>query len=87
MNRAFARQFFGGLNAVGERLLNSDKEHGCQIVGVVADYRALGAENGARPQIFWPNLANGSVSLVVRTAPRKPPRARFAERSFAWIVA
>ena len=67
VNRAFARQFFGGLNGVGQRLLDSDKRHGCQIVGVVADYRPLGAENGPRPQIFWPNLANRSSSLVVRT--------------------
>lgn len=67
VNRAFARQFFGGLNAVGRRLLDSGKTHGCEIVGVVADYRPLGAENGLRPQIFWPNLANHSASLVVRT--------------------
>ena len=68
VNRAFARRFFGGVNAVGQRLLNGDKKHGCQIVGVVADYRPLGAENSLRPQIFWPNLANRSASLVVRTA-------------------
>lgn len=67
VNRSFARQFFGGVNAVGQRLLDDDKVHGCQIVGVVADYRPMGAENGPRPQIFWPNLANRSASLVVRT--------------------
>ncbi|MCC6364609.1 MAG: ABC transporter permease [Bryobacterales bacterium] len=67
VNRAFARRFFGGVNAVGQRLLSADKNHGCQIVGVVADYRPLGAENGARPQIFWPNLASRSASLIVRT--------------------
>ena len=67
VNRAFARQFFGSVNAVGQRLLDGDKTHGCQIVAVVSDYRPLGAENGARPQIFWPNLGNQSASLVVRT--------------------
>jgi putative ABC transport system permease protein len=67
VNRAFAHQFFGGLNAVGQRLLDAGKKHGCEIVGVVADYRPLGAENGPRPQIFWPNLGNRSASLVVRT--------------------
>jgi putative ABC transport system permease protein len=67
VNQALAREFFGDVNAVGQRLLNSDKIHGCQIVGVAADYRPLGAENGPRPQIFWPNLANRSASLVVRT--------------------
>ena len=67
VNRAFARRFFGGVNAVGQRLLSGDKSHGCQIVGVVADYRPLGAENGVRPQIFWPNLASRSASLILRT--------------------
>jgi hypothetical protein len=67
VNRAFARRFFGGVSAVGQRLLSGDKSHGCQIVGVVADYRPLGAENGARPQIFWPTLASRSASLIVRT--------------------
>jgi putative ABC transport system permease protein len=67
VNRAFVRRFFGGVNAVGQRLLSADKSHGCQIVGMVADYRPLGAENAARPQIFWPNLASRSTSLIVRT--------------------
>ncbi len=77
VNRAFARSFFGGVNAVGQRLLSGDKSHGCQIAGVVADYRPLGAENGARPQIFWPNLASRSASLIVRTtaAPEAAARA------------
>jgi putative ABC transport system permease protein len=68
VNRAFARRFFGGMSAIGQRLLDSDKQHGCRIVGVVADYRSLGAEYGSRAQIFWPNLANRSASLVVRTS-------------------
>jgi putative ABC transport system permease protein len=66
VNRAFAREFFGGVNAVGQRLLDPDKKHGCQIIAVAADYRALGAESAPRPQIFRPNLANRSASLVVR---------------------
>ena len=67
VNRAFARRFLGDASAVGQRLLTGDKSHGCQIVGVVADYRSLGAESDARPQIFWPNLANRSASLIVHT--------------------
>jgi putative ABC transport system permease protein len=67
VNRTFARQFFGGASALGQTLLNADKAHGCEIVAVVADYRPLGAENGSRPEIVWPNLANRSASLVVRT--------------------
>ncbi len=67
VNRAFARKFFGGSSAIGQRLLQGDQKHGCRVVGVVADYRPLGAENGPRPQIFWPNLGDRSASLVVRT--------------------
>jgi putative ABC transport system permease protein len=36
-------------------------------VGVVSDYRPLGVENGARPQIFRPSLSLGFASLIVRT--------------------
>jgi putative ABC transport system permease protein len=67
VNQAFTREFFKGEDPIGKRLLNQDKLHGCQIVGVVADYRAMGVENGVRPQIFWPNLRSNRASLVVRT--------------------
>jgi putative ABC transport system permease protein len=66
VNQAFAREFFKSEDPIGKRLLNSDKEYGCQVVGVVADYRSMGAENGVRPQIFRPSLRSRSASLVVR---------------------
>jgi len=34
---------------------------------VVADYRATGAENEARPEIFWPSLKFNSGTLVARS--------------------
>ena len=68
VNQSFARQYFAGESAAGRHLLDQGKKHGCEIVGVVADYRPLGAENASRPQIFWPDLANRNASLVVRTA-------------------
>jgi putative ABC transport system permease protein len=66
VNQAFARKFFQGESPIGQRLLDGDKAHGCRIVGMAADYRAMGPENGARPQIFRPSLRHGSASLVVR---------------------
>jgi putative ABC transport system permease protein len=67
VNQALEREFFGGTGALGQRLLDGSKTRACQVVAVVADYRPLGAENGPRPQIFRPTLANRSASLVVRT--------------------
>jgi putative ABC transport system permease protein len=68
VNRAFTLAFFKNEDPIGQRLLEGDKLHGCRIVGVVADYRPMGAENGPRPQIFRPDLGNRRGSLVVRTA-------------------
>jgi putative ABC transport system permease protein len=68
VNQAFVRKFFTGEEALGKRLLSSDKKTAFEIVGVVTDYRAMGVEAGARPEIFWPYLKMGSATLVVRTA-------------------
>ena len=67
VNQAFARQFFPGEEPLGKRLLSSDKMHASEIVGVVADYRPMGVENGVRPQMFWPDLRLRSATLIVRT--------------------
>ncbi|HUP03552.1 MAG TPA: FtsX-like permease family protein, partial [Bryobacteraceae bacterium] len=67
VNQTFQRQFFRGENAIGQVLLDDSRKHACRIVGVVADYRATGAENAARPQIFRPNLRVRGASLLVRT--------------------
>ncbi|HWY49436.1 MAG TPA: ABC transporter permease [Bryobacteraceae bacterium] len=67
INQAFARQFFPGEEPLGKRLLSPDKKHASEIVGVVADYRPMGVENGVRPQMFWPDLRLRSATLIVRT--------------------
>lgn len=67
VNEAWVRKFLPGENALGQRILDSSRKNGFEIVGVVADYRAMGAENGVRPQIFWPYLKVNSASLLVRT--------------------
>ncbi len=68
INESMARQFFAGVNPLGQRLLDSKKAHSFEIVGVVADYRPMGAENPVRPQIFWPNLKQPNATLVARTS-------------------
>ena len=67
VNQAFARQFLPGEEPLGKRLLSPDKKHASEIVGVVADYRPMGVENGVRPQMFWPDLRLRSATLILRT--------------------
>jgi len=67
VNEAFARKFFASGDALGKRLLSADRKRAHQVIGVVADYRPMGTENGARPQLFWPYLKLRSATLVVRT--------------------
>jgi predicted permease len=77
VNRAFARKYFAGENPLGRRLLSGDKKEDYEIVGVVSDYRAMGAENGARPEIFRPSLEFTDATLVVRSrgAPQSVERS------------
>lgn len=67
VNQAWVQKFMSGEEALGKRILNQSKKNAFEIVGVVADYRPLGTENGPRPQIFWANLQLNSASLLVRT--------------------
>ena len=58
-------------------MLSGDKKEDYEIVGVVSDYRAMGAENGARPEIFRPSLEFTDATLVARTggAPQSVERS------------
>ncbi len=67
VNEAWVRKFMNGEAPLGKRILNSGKKNAFEIIGVVADYRPMGAENGTRPQMFWPYLKLNSASLLVRT--------------------
>lgn len=85
VNQAFARQFLPGEEPLGKRLLSPDKKHASEIVGVVADYRPMGVENGARPQIFWPDLRVPSATLIVRTR-AEPPTLAHSIQSAIWSI-
>jgi putative ABC transport system permease protein len=85
VNRAFVKQFFPNENPLGRRLLDSDKKQANQIIGVVADFRPMGAENGTRSTIFWPDLRVSTASLVVRSAASDAALGA-AIRSLVWSL-
>lgn len=66
VNQSLARQVFGTQNPLGRRLIDGDKKHTREIIGVVSDYRAMGVENPLHPQVFFPSLQMSSASLVAR---------------------
>ena len=67
VNTAFVRKFFPGESPLRKMLTLGDRKNPSEIVAVVSDYRALGAENGTRPTIFWPTLNVPKTSLVARS--------------------
>lgn len=85
INESFARKFFGNENAIGQRLLSSDRKRAHEVIGIVADYRPMGTENGARPQLFWPYLKLRSATLVVRTRGEPESMAR-ALQGVVWSL-
>jgi len=82
INRAFVRKFFPTEDPLGKLLLDGDKKTSSEIVAVVSDYRALGAENGNRPTIFHLNLQLPRETLLVRG--RGPQPLAAALRSAIW---
>ncbi len=68
VNQAFARQFFPNESPVGQHLVADGGKESWEIVGVSADYRALGAEEPVRPQRFYPSRSMPKGILIARTA-------------------
>ncbi len=68
INQSMERQSFGGENPIGQRLLEGNKSHSYEIVGVVSDYRALGVESAVRPEVFVPSMQMDKASLIFRTS-------------------
>jgi len=64
VNRAFVAKFFPQESPLG-KILQEDKKSE-EIVAVVSDYRALGAEEGNRPTIFHLTLQMRRGTLLVR---------------------
>ena len=66
VNRAFVRKFLPNENPLGKILLDGDKKTSSEIVAVVSDYRAMGAEEGNRPTIFHIAVQMPRATLLVR---------------------
>jgi predicted permease len=85
VNRAFVGKFFPNENPLGKILLNGDKKTSSEIVAVVSDYRALGAEEGNRPTIFHFTLQMPRTTLLVRGG--GPPQTLAGElRNAIWSL-
>ncbi|MGE0043162.1 MAG: FtsX-like permease family protein, partial [Vicinamibacterales bacterium] len=69
VNEAFARQYFPGQRAAGERMLMGGGVP-VEIVGVVNDIRQVAMSEPARPTVYLHNLQNSRVktTIVARTA-------------------
>jgi len=85
VNETFAKKFFEGQNPLGQRLLSPDKKRAFEIVGVAADYRPLGAENGSRPQVFYPYIKLRAATVLVN-AIVKPQSLTRALQSAVWSL-
>ena len=65
VNRAFVDKYLPSVDPLQVHLRISDRVF--QIVGVVANFRALGAEEDIRPQFFRPGIGGESAILLVKS--------------------
>lgn len=70
VNRAFARRFWPGDNAIGKTILVGRGPGLSQVVGVAGDVHNNGLAEDAQPQVWlpFPQLAWGDMNLLVRSA-------------------
>lgn len=67
VNEEWVRKFLPGETAPGKQLQSQDRKRAFEIIGVISNYRPIGVEHGARPQIFYPDLRIPRASLVLKT--------------------
>lgn len=65
VNRAFVDKYLSSVDPLQQRLRIGDRVY--QIVGIVANFRALGAEEDVRPQFFRPGIDGESAILLVKS--------------------
>jgi putative ABC transport system permease protein len=85
VNEAFARRFFKGERAVGQRIhmmyaFEDEGEFTWEIVGVVGDVRADGLDKETRPAVYVSQTQQGfrAMNLVLRTGARTADVVRAA---------
>lgn len=67
LNQAAATRFFGGEDAIGQRVLNNDIAW--EVVGMVGDVRHQSLEQGSAPEVYFLNTQQWDMStaeMVVR---------------------
>jgi predicted permease len=65
VNRAFVDRYLPSENPLQQRLTIGGRTY--QIVGVAANFRALGAEQEVRPQFFRPGIDGESAILLIKS--------------------
>jgi putative ABC transport system permease protein len=70
VNRAFARRFWPGDNAIGKTILVGRGPALSQVIGVAGDVHNRGLAEDPQPQLWlpFPQLPWGDMNLLVRTA-------------------
>jgi putative ABC transport system permease protein len=70
VNESFARRYFPGKNAIGERVVYSTDRIRCQIVGIVGDVRASLSDLQSREEMYVPYTQKPwlTMTLAVRYA-------------------
>jgi putative ABC transport system permease protein len=66
INQTFAEKYLHDENPLGQRVVRGDRPY--QIVGVTTDFRAMGPESQANPQMFTAGGHEENVILAMRTA-------------------
>jgi putative ABC transport system permease protein len=75
VNETFARRYFPGAEALGQRIIVDDNENKeCEIVGVVGDVRHGGLDAPAEQEYYLPYLQTPerSMTFVARTSLNNP---------------
>ena len=86
VNEAFARQFFPGARAVGQRVLRG-ANNPVEIVGVVNDIRQVAMAQPARPTMYLHNLQNSRVKTTIVARTQGDPLAMAgAIRDAVWAI-
>ncbi|MEO8099210.1 MAG: ABC transporter permease [Acidobacteriota bacterium] len=68
INQAFVDKYFPGVDPLGQRLLLEDGKRAFAIVGVVGNFRWMGAEEDIHPQFFRAGINSNESTLVLRTS-------------------
>jgi len=71
VNETFVNKNLGGADPIGKRVIihMKDEPDPTEIIGVVADNKALGLDTTVEPMAFWPHaeLVYAGMTLMVRT--------------------